>query len=101
MGKERSEGFGCCQSITASLPVPGPRWVHVGRAPSSPGTSGCTNRLWSPPPPASDGGGQAGIFQGRMKGMFEDLFSVCEQGLEERRSKKKIGAELKSMAGRD
>lgn len=36
-----------------------------------------------------------------MKGMFEDLFSVCEQGLEERRSKKKIGAELKSMAGRD
>lgn len=33
--------------------------------------------------------------------MFEDLCSVCEQGLEERRSKKKIGAEFKSMAGRD
>lgn len=36
-----------------------------------------------------------------MKRMFEDLCSVCEQGLEERRSKKKIGAEFKSMAGTD
>lgn len=45
--------------------------------------------------------GHTGISRGKMKGMFEDLCSVCEQGLEERRSKKKIGAELKSMAGRD
>jgi len=42
-----------------------------------------------------------GISQGKTTGMFEDLCSVCKEGLEERRSKKKIGAELKSMAGRD
>lgn len=43
----------------------------------------------------------AGILQGKTKRLFEDLCSVCKQGLEERRSKKKIGAEFKSMAGRD
>lgn len=45
--------------------------------------------------------GHSGILQGKTKGLFEDLCSVCEQSLEERRSKKKIGAELKSMVGRD
>lgn len=50
---------------------------------------------------ASLGLGHSGILQGKTKGLFEDLCSVCEQSLEERRSKKKIGAELKSMVGRD
>lgn len=91
--------MGWSQSITASLPMPKPSWAHLGRVPMWVAvfvprhhTQTDISHRWL---------GRAGIFQGKMKGMFEDLCSVCKQGLEERRSKKKIGAELKSMAGRD
>lgn len=101
--------FSCHLDDIRASPLPFPCWswgeyalekVSAGSCVPIPV---CVSRLKEAPVIAFPtlGLGHAGILQGKMKRMFEDLCSVCEQGLEERRSKKKIGAEFKSMAGRD
>lgn len=100
--------FSCHLDIRASpLPFPCWSWGECALGKVSAGScvpiSVCVSRLKEAPVITFPtlGLGHAGILQGKMKRMFEDLCSICEQGLEERRSKKKIGAEFKSMSGRD